>query len=469
MLILVLLAFQAYRAFRLKAFSFVALGWIFNLCYLLVHNHYSILARKCGISAETARGFEIPLVFVSSGFFWLAARFSKSSGHVFLRRLTDHAIIALVAGSMLWVEIFYVLLPQHYPYFLVAALPDVLVDLYALLALAIFFRDLDEHESSGAGFIRGNRTLFIALTTYAMIQPLHFFTVDLSEKALRVVAALGFFLGLAAKVFAIFGFLDVFSSAATRAREQEASAIAARKTVGRIAHELGTPVGQMIVQVSLMLKEPSLKGRLSQYAANLQFALYRIEAIMEASNALHLFEQAAHSASDNISYKRQEAVVQEVVTSVNTLLQTAIMAVKETRDENVRFDIRYYGNCCVRCVPFELIQIFINLLRNSFDAFPQGNGRLLVETINRASSAGDHKDIVEVTIQDNGHGISSELEKVIFQEGITTRGGPGRGYGLYLSKGLTEKNGGTIRLSQAGVAGSNKGARFIIEFPRVPC
>jgi signal transduction histidine kinase len=51
-----------------------------------------------------------------------------------------------------------------------------------------------------------------------------------------------------------------------------------------------------------------------------------------------------------------------------------------------------------------------------------------------------------VTIADNGSGITAEVRPHLFQPFFTTKGERGTGLGLWVSRGIINKHGGTISL-----------------------
>jgi signal transduction histidine kinase len=113
--------------------------------------------------------------------------------------------------------------------------------------------------------------------------------------------------------------------------------------------------------------------------------------------------------------------------------------------------------------PGDLTQAFLNLLLNAAQALEeesaqgrQGRGRILVST--RLD-----RDRVEVVVQDNGPGISPELQSRVFEPFFTTKP-PGRGTGQGLAvvhAVVVEKHGGEVRLeSEPG-----RGARFVVRLP----
>jgi signal transduction histidine kinase len=60
-----------------------------------------------------------------------------------------------------------------------------------------------------------------------------------------------------------------------------------------------------------------------------------------------------------------------------------------------------------------------------------------------------------VTIADNGSGITAEVQPHLFQPFFTTKGERGTGLGLWVSRGIINKHGGTISLKSDASAGGH--------------
>jgi signal transduction histidine kinase len=93
----------------------------------------------------------------------------------------------------------------------------------------------------------------------------------------------------------------------------------------------------------------------------------------------------------------------------------------------------------------ELRQILSNLLANSLDASASGSA-IRIE----ANSAIDPRDLsspgVRITIADSGVGIPAEHLESIFEPFFTTKKDTGTGLGLWVSRELVEKHGGSLRV-----------------------
>src|SRR5580693_1009980 len=98
----------------------------------------------------------------------------------------------------------------------------------------------------------------------------------------------------------------------------------------------------------------------------------------------------------------------------------------------------------------QLIQVFLNLVRNAADALPESGGEITLTTGYRpgvkfgAAVAGGRLSLpLEVTVRDNGSGIPADLMPHIFDPFVTTKRG-GSGLGLALVAKIIGDHGGVI-------------------------
>jgi signal transduction histidine kinase len=108
----------------------------------------------------------------------------------------------------------------------------------------------------------------------------------------------------------------------------------------------------------------------------------------------------------------------------------------------------------VECYPGQVNQVIMNLLLNAGQAIA-GRGDVWIKT----SCAGDR---VTIAIKDNGCGIPEKDLPKIFDPFFTTKKvGEGMGLGLSIAYGISQKHGGSIRVtSEVG-----KGTEFTVELP----
>ncbi|WP_194435163.1 ATP-binding protein [Vibrio fluminensis] len=96
----------------------------------------------------------------------------------------------------------------------------------------------------------------------------------------------------------------------------------------------------------------------------------------------------------------------------------------------------------VRCLPIALQQVWTNLISNAIDALPE-QGELSITT--RLQNK-DDKQWAVIEVQDNGCGISPELQQQVFALNFTTKkeGNFGLGIGLSVCQQIIHQHGGII-------------------------
>ena len=103
----------------------------------------------------------------------------------------------------------------------------------------------------------------------------------------------------------------------------------------------------------------------------------------------------------------------------------------------------------------QLIQVFMNLVRNAADALPESGGEITLTTGYRpgvrfgAAVAGERLSLpLEVTVRDNGSGVPADLVPHIFDPFVTTKP-RGSGLGLALVAKIVGDHGGVIECDSA--------------------
>jgi two-component system NtrC family sensor kinase len=106
--------------------------------------------------------------------------------------------------------------------------------------------------------------------------------------------------------------------------------------------------------------------------------------------------------------------------------------------------------------PYQLQQVFINLINNARDALAgQHKGALAIRTCRK-------DDAIVIEFEDNGPGIPEELINKIFDPFFTTKEtGKGTGLGLSMVYGIIKEHGGTISVESK----PDKGAKFVVMLP----
>jgi signal transduction histidine kinase len=97
------------------------------------------------------------------------------------------------------------------------------------------------------------------------------------------------------------------------------------------------------------------------------------------------------------------------------------------------------------CYPERLIQVWTHLLSNAIWAV-SGQGKITI-SVSQEIGQSNIPEII-VTIEDNGYGISSEIQEKVFEPFFTTKkAGEGAGLGLHISKQIITQHGGSITIN----------------------
>jgi two-component system NtrC family sensor kinase len=106
--------------------------------------------------------------------------------------------------------------------------------------------------------------------------------------------------------------------------------------------------------------------------------------------------------------------------------------------------------------------VLLNLLLNAADSMKKG-GTITVATQTGAGAETElfGREAVQLQVRDTGEGIADEMVAQIFEPFFSTKPGKGTGLGLWVSQGIVQNHGGTLRVrSRVG-----RGTTFTITLP----
>jgi PAS domain S-box-containing protein len=151
-------------------------------------------------------------------------------------------------------------------------------------------------------------------------------------------------------------------------------------------------------------------------------------------------------------------------TDVNALvLEAETLVAKRLRENNVRIEKELLPTLpLIRASADQLKQVLLNLFLNATEAMPQG-GRLIVATQTGGGGELDafSADAVRIDVRDTGTGISEEAVERIFEPFFSTKMEKGTGLGLWVSHGIVQAHGGTLKVRSR----SGHGTTFTITLP----
>ncbi len=231
--------------------------------------------------------------------------------------------------------------------------------------------------------------------------------------------------------------------------------------VAGVAHELNTPVGNMVLLASALrdrvgeLADSALAGRLTR-SALVQAAGECRDAsevlIRSADKARELIESFKNVAVDQTSQRRRQF-------DLHTCLHDILVTLgRMLRQANVTVELQVPPGLQMDSYPGHLEQILNNLIVNSILHGFEGRGCGKVSIA--ASAAGGE---VRLVYRDDGIGIAPELQQKIFEPFFSTKvSAGGSGLGMYIVNKLAS---GPLqgRVSLSSCAG--QGVCFEFSFP----
>jgi PAS domain S-box-containing protein len=207
----------------------------------------------------------------------------------------------------------------------------------------------------------------------------------------------------------------------------EKLAVAGRLSAS-IAHEIHNPLDSVANLHYLMANETDAV-LLQRYLAMAQQELNRTLQISRAMLGLYREPKAP-----------VEVDLRELLESVLLLLD------RQLKDQSIAIDRRLGDGVSVQGFPGELRQVFTNLITNAGEASGRG-GR--VQVLVESSFPADSRPGALVTITDSGPGVEEAHQAKLFKPFFTTKGEQGTGLGLWVSRGIVEKHGGIIELTNS--------------------
>lgn len=176
------------------------------------------------------------------------------------------------------------------------------------------------------------------------------------------------------------------------------------------------------------------------------------EGLRRVSDIVANLKQVSHNGS-----------VEKESCSINNVLDESLKVVWNELKYSVDVDKKYSELSDIYCHQNEIHQVLMNMLINAAHACEDVEQGLLKLRTSQVEFKG--VQYVLIAIEDNGQGMSKEVQKKIFDPFYTTKPvGVGTGLGLSISFGIIDKHGGFIKVrSEEG-----EGTTFNIFLPCEP-
>jgi signal transduction histidine kinase len=233
-------------------------------------------------------------------------------------------------------------------------------------------------------------------------------------------------------------------------RNSEKLAVAGRMAA-TVAHEINNPLEAVTNILYLLESSKSLDDKARKFVCAAQEEVKRISQITKLTLGFYR------------NWERKHAPV-KVTELIDNLL---VLYSRKIESLGITILKRYRSEGTVTGDPGELRQVFSNLIVNAMDALTH-SGDCLRITVRDASDWKDGSRAgVRTIISDNGPGIQMSDRMRIFEPFYTTKGEAGTGVGLWVSRGIIEKHGGSITF-KSHVAPRRSGTVFSVFLPLVP-
>jgi signal transduction histidine kinase len=261
--------------------------------------------------------------------------------------------------------------------------------------------------------------------------------------------------------------------------------------VAGVAHEINNPVGCILGNVGATqeyisdlldlldlyaeeLPNPSDELKDELEAVDLEYVREDlpklIRAMKDSGDRIKSISKSLRTFSRADTDKKQSFDIHEGIESTVLILRHRLKANEQRPAIKI---VTEYGKIpAIQCFPGQLNQVFMNILANAIDMFDDiGKKSSFTEleahpqTITIQTKQPDN-NAIEITIQDNGQGMTEDIQSRIFDHLFTTKDvGKGTGLGLTIARQIViKKHGGSLDVqSKLG-----QGTEFKISIPVIP-
>jgi PAS domain S-box-containing protein len=210
-----------------------------------------------------------------------------------------------------------------------------------------------------------------------------------------------------------------------------------------IAHEINNPL-ESITNLLFLIRHAESMDDVQQYARIAQDELSRVTQITLQTLRFHRQQS-----------RPLEVDVAELLRTVMSLYTGRLLV------RNITIELKLDTAPRILCLEGEIRQVVNNLVRNALDAMSTG-GRLYVRLHSQSDPFSSRRGI-RFTVADTGEGISPDIAARLFEPFQTTKELTGTGLGLWVSKGIVEKHGGSIATRTR--RGPKHGTLFVVWLP----
>lgn len=195
------------------------------------------------------------------------------------------------------------------------------------------------------------------------------------------------------------------------------------ETSTMLAHEINQPLTAAANYLAVLRRhvEAGATDKAEEIADRIS------QQIQRASTILKKLRRFVEKRESERSLESPESLIEDALALLGTL------------DSSIHLETRIAPNLPMVTVDrVQIQQVLVNLMRNAIEAMemiPQRELRLDLKTRD--------KDVIEISLTDNGPGIKPEISARLFQPFVTSKSG-GMGVGLSISRSIIEQHGGNL-------------------------
>jgi PAS domain S-box-containing protein len=192
-----------------------------------------------------------------------------------------------------------------------------------------------------------------------------------------------------------------------------------------IAHEINNPLEAVTNLIYLAKTDPSTPGPVQRMLDTADNELARVSQI----------------AQQTLGFYRD--TTRPVTINVNEMLQAVVdLFGRKIAGKRIQITLDLDPDLSIVGLQGEIRQVVSNLLVNAIDASPSDGGSIRIRGRHRHRNGTRG---VSVMISDRGSGIPRHVQGRLFTPFVTTKQSRGTGLGLWVTRGMVEKHGGTVR------------------------
>jgi two-component system, OmpR family, phosphate regulon sensor histidine kinase PhoR len=218
--------------------------------------------------------------------------------------------------------------------------------------------------------------------------------------------------------------------------------------INTMAHDLKTPISNISFALTLFNREQENTNTPKHHFVS----IIETETGRLKDRARKILGMASVDAVLEDSTDEAEINVHELIEQAVDSYRLKLQETKGSIEKQLNA-----GKAIVKGSQLQLSSAIMNIIDNAV-TYSQGTSLIKIRTRNEGNG-------ISIEIEDNGPGIPSNEQELIFKKAYRVRSGnklpEGFGLGLYLARTSVEKNGGKLSLSSDGVSGSC----FVIQLP----